>query len=59
MGTLVRSGHGQSLLIGTGSDTGLSASLQEIESLRTPLQPPMDRLGQELSYDFYKRRLFY
>ena len=53
MGTLVRSGHGQGLVIGTGSDTefgGISASLQEIESPRTPLQLSMDRLGQELSY---------
>ncbi len=53
MGTLVRSGHGQGLVIGTGSGTefgGISASLQEIESPRTPLQLSMDRLGQELSY---------
>lgn len=53
MGTLVRSGHGQGLVIGTGSDTefgGISASLQQIESPRTPLQLSMDRLGQELSY---------
>ena len=53
MGTLVRSGHGQGLVIGTGGETefgGISASLQEIESPRTPLQLSMDRLGQELSY---------
>ncbi|KAL6714645.1 High affinity Ca2+/Mn2+ P-type ATPase-like protein [Lecanora helva] len=53
MGTLVRSGHGQGLVIGTGAGTefgGISASLQEIESPRTPLQLSMDRLGQELSY---------
>ena len=53
MGTLVRSGHGQGLVIGTGANTefgGISASLQEIESPRTPLQLSMDRLGQELSY---------
>ena len=53
MGTLVRSGHGQGLVIGTGADTefgGISASLQEIESPRTPLQLSMDRLGQELSW---------
>ena len=53
MGTLVRSGYGQGLVIATGSDTefgAISASLQEIESPRTPLQLTMDRLGQELSY---------
>ena len=53
MGTLVRSGHGQGLVIGTGSGTefgAISASLQEIESPRTPLQLSMDRLGQELSW---------
>ncbi|KAI9789047.1 MAG: High affinity Ca2+/Mn2+ P-type ATPase-like protein [Peltula sp. TS41687] len=53
MGTLVRSGHGQGIVIATGSDTefgAISASLNEIESPRTPLQLSMDRLGQELSY---------
>lgn len=53
MGTLVRSGHGQGLVIGTGAGTefgGISASLQEIESPRTPLQLSMDRLGKELSW---------
>lgn len=53
MGTLVRSGHGQGLVIGTGAATefgAISASLQEIDSPRTPLQLSMDRLGQELSY---------
>lgn len=53
MGTLVRSGHGQGLVVSTGAETefgGISASLQEIESPRTPLQLSMDRLGQELSY---------
>lgn len=53
MGTLVRSGHGQGLVVSTGAGTefgGISASLQEIESPRTPLQLSMDRLGQELSY---------
>lgn len=53
MGTLVRSGHGQGLVIGTGACTefgGISASLQGIESPRTPLQLSMDRLGQELSW---------
>ena len=53
MGTLVRSGYGQGLVIGTGAKTefgAISASLQEIESPRTPLQLSMDRLGKELSY---------
>lgn len=53
MGTLVRSGYGQGIVIATGSNTefgSISASLREIESPRTPLQLSMDRLGQELSY---------
>ena len=53
MGTLVRSGYGQGIVIATGGNTefgAISASLQEIESPRTPLQLTMDRLGQELSY---------
>lgn len=53
MGTLVRSGHGQGIVIATGANTefgSISVSLQEIESPRTPLQLSMDRLGQELSY---------
>lgn len=53
MGTLVRSGHGQGLVVGVGAGTefgAISASLQEIDSPRTPLQLSMDRLGQELSY---------
>ena len=53
MGTLVTSGYGQGIVIGTGGDTefgAISASLQEIESPRTPLQLSMDRLGKDLSY---------
>ncbi|KAF2819790.1 calcium-transporting P-type ATPase-like protein [Ophiobolus disseminans] len=53
MGTLVRSGYGQGLVIGTGGKTefgAISASLQEIESPRTPLQLSMDQLGKDLSY---------
>lgn len=53
MGTLVRSGHGQGLVIGTANNTkfgAISDSLQAIESPRTPLQLSMDRLGKELSY---------
>lgn len=53
MGTLVTSGYGHGIVIGTGGGTefgAISASLQEIESPRTPLQQSMDRLGKELSY---------
>ncbi|PNS20597.1 Calcium-transporting ATPase 1 [Sphaceloma murrayae] len=53
MGTLVRSGYGQGIVVGTGANTefgAISASLQSIESPRTPLQLSMDRLGKELSY---------
>jgi Ca2+-transporting ATPase len=53
MGTLVRSGFGQGIVIGTGGKTEfgqISASLGEIESPRTPLQLSMDRLGKDLSY---------
>lgn len=53
MGTLVRSGYGQGIVVSTGASTefgAISASLQEIESPRTPLQLSMDRLGKDLSY---------
>lgn len=53
MGTLVRSGYGHGVVIGTGGQTefgAVSQSLQEIESPRTPLQQSMDRLGKDLSY---------
>jgi len=53
MGTLVCSGYGQGLVIGTGTNTefgAISASLQDIESPRTPLQEAMGQLGKELSY---------
>ena len=53
MGTLVRSGYGSGIVIGTGGNTefgAISASLNEIESPRTPLQLSMDNLGKELSY---------
>ncbi|KAI9727289.1 MAG: High affinity Ca2+/Mn2+ P-type ATPase-like protein [Chrysothrix sp. TS-e1954] len=53
MGTLVRSGYGHGLVIGTGGNTefgAVSSSLSEIESPRTPLQQSMDRLGKDLSY---------
>lgn len=41
------------MVIGTGAETEfgiISASLQGIESPRTPLQISMDRLGKDLSY---------
>lgn len=53
MGTLVRSGHGEGVVIATGSDTEfgtISLSLQGIEAPRTPLQQSMDLLGKQLSY---------
>ncbi|KAK4991085.1 hypothetical protein LTR28_001392, partial [Elasticomyces elasticus] len=53
MGTLVRSGYGQGIVVGTGANTefgAISESLREIESPRTPLQLSMDRLGKDLSY---------
>ncbi|KAB8346045.1 hypothetical protein FH972_023097 [Carpinus fangiana] len=53
MGTLVRSGYGHGIVIGTGGNTefgAVSRSLGEIESPRTPLQMSMDRLGKDLSY---------
>ena len=52
-GTMVRSGHGRGIVIGTGSSTrfgAISSSLQSIESPRTPLQQAMDDLGSQLSY---------
>ena len=52
-GTMVRSGHGKGIVVGTGKSTkfgAISSSLQAIESPRTPLQEAMDVLGQQLSY---------
>ena len=53
MGTLVRSGYGEGIVIATGARTefgNISLSLQEIEAPRTPLQLSMDHLGKQLSY---------
>ncbi|KAJ9605259.1 High affinity Ca2+/Mn2+ P-type ATPase-like protein [Cladophialophora chaetospira] len=53
MGTLVRSGHGEGIVIATGGKTEfgtISLSLSEIEAPRTPLQQSMDLLGKQLSY---------
>ncbi|KAK6519300.1 ATPase, P-type (transporting), HAD superfamily, subfamily IC [Arthrobotrys megalospora] len=51
-GTLVRNGHGQGIVVSTGSHTEfgkINAMLSEIESPRTPLQVSMDKLGHDLS----------
>lgn len=53
MGTLVRSGYGEGIVIATGGKTEfgtISLSLQGIEAPRTPLQHSMDLLGKQLSY---------
>lgn len=53
MGTLVRSGYGEGIVIATGAQTEfgrISVSLSEIEAPRTPLQQSMDLLGKQLSY---------
>ncbi|KAJ1738475.1 High affinity Ca2+/Mn2+ P-type ATPase-like protein [Coemansia sp. RSA 1086] len=52
MGTLVRNGHGEGVVVRTGADTEfgkIHAMLQDIEVPRTPLQKDMDKLGQQLS----------
>ncbi|KAF3906097.1 hypothetical protein ABW21_db0208784 [Orbilia brochopaga] len=51
-GTLVRNGHGQGIVVATGSNTQfgkINAMLSEIASPRTPLQVSMDKLGHDLS----------
>lgn len=53
MGTLVTNGHGQGLVVGTGTETefgSIWASMQGVEKPRTPLQSAMDKLGSQLSY---------
>ncbi|KAI5778587.1 hypothetical protein EDC01DRAFT_775961 [Geopyxis carbonaria] len=53
MGTLVRHGHGQGIVIATGQKTEfgtISAMLSDIATPRTPLQSSMDKLGKDLSY---------
>ena len=53
MGTLIRSGYGEGIVVATGSKTEfgtISLSLQGIEAPRTPLQLSMDQLGKQLSY---------
>ncbi|CAZ83172.1 unnamed protein product [Tuber melanosporum] len=53
MGTLVRSGNGQGIVIATGSKTEfgtITAMLAGISKPKTPLQSSMDKLGKDLSY---------
>lgn len=52
MGTLVTSGRGVGVVVGTGRDTEFGqifAIMSEIEKPKTPLQQSMDRLGRQLS----------
>ncbi|TFY50768.1 hypothetical protein EVJ58_g10897, partial [Rhodofomes roseus] len=52
MGTLVRSGRGSGVVIGTGTQTEFGViftMMQEVEEKRTPLQLSMDELAKKLS----------
>ncbi|ORX35719.1 hypothetical protein BD324DRAFT_631378 [Kockovaella imperatae] len=52
MGTLVRSGHGSGIVVGTGKDTEFGvvfSMMQDVEEKRTPLQLMMDDLAKRLS----------
>ncbi|WVF71232.1 calcium-transporting P-type ATPase, PMR1-type [Kwoniella sp. CBS 6097] len=52
MGTLVRSGHGSGIVVGTGKDTEFGvifSMMQDVEEKRTPLQLDMDDLAKRLS----------
>ncbi|GMK55275.1 hypothetical protein CspeluHIS016_0203310 [Cutaneotrichosporon spelunceum] len=52
MGTLVRSGHGSGIVVGTGKDTEFGvvfSMMQDVEEKRTPLQLSMDELAKQLS----------
>lgn len=53
MGTLVCSGNGSGIVVGTGSNTEFGAvfeMMNEISKPKTPLQQSMDKLGKELSF---------
>ncbi|GAB6020774.1 ATPase, P-type (transporting), HAD super, sub IC [Chamberlinius hualienensis] len=53
MGTLVCSGHGKGIVIGTGESSEFGEvfkMMQTEESPKTPLQKSMDTLGQQLSF---------
>ncbi|KAF8161750.1 Ca-transporting ATPase [Mycena galopus ATCC 62051] len=52
MGSLVRSGRGTGIVIGTGTESELGvvfSMVQDVETKRTPLQLSMDELAQKLS----------
>lgn len=52
MGTLVRSGHGVGIVVGTGKETEFGiifSMMKEVEVRKTPLQEKMDLLGKQLS----------
>ncbi|OXG97395.1 Ca2+-transporting ATPase [Cryptococcus neoformans A2-102-5] len=52
MGTLVRSGNGSGIVVGTGKDTEFGvifSMMQDVEEKRTPLQLDMDNLAKQLS----------
>lgn len=53
MGTLVVSGKGSGIVVGTGHSTEFGtvfSMMSEISKPKTPLQTSMDKLGQELSF---------
>lgn len=53
MGTLVCSGYGKGIVVGTGHNTEFGSvfeMMNEVSAPKTPLQTSMDKLGQELSY---------
>ncbi|PLW26257.1 hypothetical protein PCANC_25062 [Puccinia coronata f. sp. avenae] len=52
MGTLVKSGHGAGIVVGTGPQTEFGVvfgMMQEVEERKTPLQLSMDELAKKLS----------
>ncbi|KAK1924100.1 hypothetical protein DB88DRAFT_526657 [Papiliotrema laurentii] len=52
MGTLVRSGNGSGIVVGTGKDTEFGvifSMMQDVEEKKTPLQVSMDDLAKQLS----------
>ncbi|CAB4382590.1 unnamed protein product [Rhizophagus irregularis] len=53
MGTLVKNGHGQGIVVGTGSQTEFGvvfSMVREAETPKTPFQLSMNELGKKLSY---------
>lgn len=52
MGTLVKSGHGRGIVIGTGRNSSFGSIFELMENTekpRTPLQTTMDKLGNDLT----------